>query len=117
MSFNKLNTEGVMLFEQPFARVCPEHALHCGPLLMATKVPYENYRKVFRASQKNIEKELGAVQNIANDFTKKGSSEPDADAAVKAIDGMIARVEGLKRKVRSGSPHISLKNYDILSVR
>ncbi|KAM5531222.1 hypothetical protein V8D89_014812 [Ganoderma adspersum] len=82
MSFNKLNTEGVMLFEQPFARV-----------------PYENYRKVFRASQKNIEKELGAVQNIANDFTKKGSSEPDADAAVKAIDGMIARVEGLKRKL------------------
>ena len=67
---------------------------------MVTKVPYENYRKVFRASQKNIEKEMGAVQNIANDLTKKGSAEPDADAAVKAIDGMIARVEGLKRKVR-----------------
>ncbi|PIL23547.1 transporter [Ganoderma sinense ZZ0214-1] len=82
MSFNKLNTEGVMLFEQPFARV-----------------PHENYRKVFRASQKNIEKEMGAVQNMVNDLTKKGSSEPDADAAVKAIDGMIARVEGLKRKL------------------
>ncbi|EJF57375.1 hypothetical protein DICSQDRAFT_140404 [Dichomitus squalens LYAD-421 SS1] len=81
MSFNKLNTEGVMLFEQPFARV-----------------PYENYRKVFRTSQKNIEKELGAVQNAANDLAKKDYGS-DADATVKAIDGMIARVEGLKRKL------------------
>ena len=75
---------------------------------MVTQVPYENYRKVFRASQKSIEKEIGAVQNIANDLTKKGASEPDADAAVKAIDGMIARVEGLKRKVRSNSPTICI---------
>ncbi|KAI0716452.1 CTLH/CRA C-terminal to lish motif domain-containing protein [Earliella scabrosa] len=83
MSFNKLNAEGVMLFEQPFARV-----------------PYENYRKVFRTSQKNIEKEMGAVQNTANDLAKKDlSAGSDADAAVKAIDGMIARVEGLKRKL------------------
>ena len=74
------------------------------PLL---QVPYENYRKVFRTSQKNIEKELGAVQNAANDLAKKDSSESDADATLKAIDSMIARVEGLKRKVRSRPLHSS----------
>ncbi|KAI0350872.1 hypothetical protein OH77DRAFT_1430492 [Trametes cingulata] len=82
MSSNKLNVEGIMLFEQPFARV-----------------PYENYRKVFRTSQKNIEKELGAVQNTAKELASKESPEADVDSTAKAIDGMIARVEGLKRKL------------------
>ncbi len=63
------------------------------------QVPYENYRKVFRTSQKAIEKELGAVQNVANELIKKDASGSDADATVRAIDGMISRVEGLKRKV------------------
>ncbi|KAI0656955.1 CTLH/CRA C-terminal to lish motif domain-containing protein [Cubamyces menziesii] len=82
MSNSKLNAEGIMLFEQPFARV-----------------PYENYRKVFRTSQKNIEKELGAVQNTAKDIASKERPEDDVEATTKAIDGMIARVEGLKRKL------------------
>lgn len=63
-------------------------------------MPYENYRKVFRASQKNIEKELGAVQNTAKDLASNKTPEADVEATTKAIDGMIARVEGLKRKVR-----------------
>ncbi|RPD56002.1 hypothetical protein L226DRAFT_534366 [Lentinus tigrinus ALCF2SS1-7] len=82
MSYNKLNSEGVMLFEQPFARV-----------------PYENYRKVFRTSQKSIEKEMGAVQNTANELAKKDAYGSDGDATVRAIDNMISRVEGLKRKL------------------
>ena len=53
---------------------------------------------MFRTSQKNIEKEMGAVQNAANDLAKR---ELDQDATLKAIDGMISRVEGLKRKVSS----------------
>ena len=63
-------------------------------------MPYENYRKVFRTSQKAIEKEMGAVQNVANELAKKDTSSSDGNAAVRAIDGMISRVEGLKRKVR-----------------
>ncbi|KAL7277393.1 hypothetical protein ACG7TL_009255 [Trametes sanguinea] len=82
MSQNRLNIEGIMLFEQPFARV-----------------PYENYRKVFRTSQKSIEKELGAVQNAAKDLANKERPEDDVEATTKALDGMIARVEGLKRKL------------------
>ncbi|KAH9941578.1 CTLH/CRA C-terminal to lish motif domain-containing protein [Epithele typhae] len=94
MTFSKLNSDGVMLFEQPFARV-----------------PYENYRKVFRTSQKNIEKEMGAVQTAANELAKR--PDADADATLKAIDGMIARVDGLKRKLSdmqetSGSPTLGV---------
>ena len=83
MTTTKLNIDGIMLFEQPFARV-----------------PYENYRKVFRAMQKNIERELGAVQTVASDLGKreKSSVHTPQDAA-KSIDGMIGRVENLKRKV------------------
>ncbi|TFY52525.1 hypothetical protein EVJ58_g9968 [Rhodofomes roseus] len=97
MSVNKLNTEGIMLFEQPFARV-----------------PYENYRKVFRSSQKNIEKELGAVQTAANAIAKRAKLESrDAEDAIEAVDGMITRVENLKRKLAdlqssSGSPTLGV---------
>lgn len=64
------------------------------------QVPYENYRKVFRTSQKNIEKELGAVQTAANDIAERAKSGiSDTDDAIDAVEGMIARVENLKRKV------------------
>ncbi|KAI0318509.1 CTLH/CRA C-terminal to lish motif domain-containing protein [Amylostereum chailletii] len=80
MSSNQLHTEGVMLFEQPFARV-----------------PYENYRKVFRASQKNIEREFTAVQSSANDLA--GRHGQDVQEVLSSFDAMIGRVEGLKRKL------------------
>lgn len=83
MSTSKLNIEGVMLFEQPFARV-----------------PYENYRKVFRASQRNVEKELGAVQSSANDLAKRSKARNNStEESIKAVDSMITRVENLKRKL------------------
>jgi macrophage erythroblast attacher len=63
-------------------------------------------------SQKNIERELGAVQASANELAKRGKAGGDSlnkQDAVKAIDGMIGRVENLKRKVRyrlsSGASH------------
>ncbi|KAH7886941.1 CTLH/CRA C-terminal to lish motif domain-containing protein [Phlebopus sp. FC_14] len=83
MSTGKINVEGMMLFEQPFARV-----------------PYENYRKVFRASQRNIERELGIVQSSSNELQQRTkTNEVDAENATKIVDGMIARVENLKRKL------------------
>ncbi|KAL0063318.1 GID complex subunit containing RING finger motif [Marasmius tenuissimus] len=80
---SKVNTEGIFLFEQPFVRV-----------------PYENYRKVFRTSQKQVEREYGAIQNAASDITNrcKSSDVPASDAAA-AIDEMIARVKSLQRKL------------------
>ncbi|CCL99210.1 uncharacterized protein FIBRA_01225 [Fibroporia radiculosa] len=97
MSTNKLNVEGVMLFEQPFARV-----------------PYENYRKVFRASQRNIEKEFAPVQTAAHDLAKRSKTgHSSTDDAIKSIDGMITRVENLKRKLSdlhtsSGTPTLGV---------
>ncbi|KAG2117297.1 CTLH/CRA C-terminal to lish motif domain-containing protein [Suillus discolor] len=83
MSSTKLNSEGVLLFEQPFVRV-----------------PYENYRKVFRATQRNIERELGNVQTVSNDLLKRSKSrEVNLEDAAKSVDGMIGRVENLKRKL------------------
>lgn len=56
---------------------------------------------MFRTSQKNIEKELGALQTAAADLVKKGQTgEVAPDEAVKAVDAMIKRTENLKRKVR-----------------
>jgi macrophage erythroblast attacher len=87
MGTTKLNVDGIMLFEQPF-----------------TRVPYENYRKVFRTTQKNIERELGAVQIAVSDLSKRAKSGTQTPQdATKSIDGMIGRVENLKRKVRDGS--------------
>jgi hypothetical protein len=80
MSTGKLSLDGLLIFEQPFARV-----------------PYENYRKVFRTAQKNIERELGAIQTTANDLAinpQISSQDPQ-----EAINSLISRVEGLKRKV------------------
>ncbi|KAF8814791.1 hypothetical protein BYT27DRAFT_7205762 [Phlegmacium glaucopus] len=80
---NKLNLEGMMLFEQPFARV-----------------PYENYRKIFRTSQRHVERELGAVLTTSNELANRATSGTlNADDGLKSIDNMIGRVENLKRKL------------------
>ena len=73
-------------------------------------MPYESYRKVFRTSQRYIERELTAVQSAAAEVAKqtKSQDELDQDATMKSIDGMIGRVENLKRKVRYPDPFSSL---------
>jgi macrophage erythroblast attacher len=60
------------------------------------KVPYENHRRIFRTAQKNIERDLNAVQNAASDLATR---EVDRTAAMKSVEAMIAKVEGLKQKV------------------
>jgi len=63
-------TEGALLFEQPFV-----------------KVPYENYRKVFRIGQKNIEREFQSALRSVSEENGTG------------IDSALERVRVLKRKV------------------
>lgn len=68
-------------------------------------MPYENYRKIFRTSQKNVERELGAVLSTSKDLSSRASSGSiDQEAALKSVDGMIGRVENLKRKVHYMTP-------------
>ncbi|KAK7049249.1 GID complex subunit containing RING finger motif [Paramarasmius palmivorus] len=69
---------------------------------MSTKlnVPYENYRKVFRTTQKQTEREYGAIQTAASDATKRISSgQASKEDVVASIDGMVNRVNNLKRKL------------------
>ncbi|KAH9973794.1 CTLH/CRA C-terminal to lish motif domain-containing protein [Lactifluus volemus] len=94
MANSKLSLDGLLIFEQPF-----------------TRVPYENYRKVFRTAQKNIERELGAIQTASNDLANNASQTPEE--AIKSIEGIIGRVEGLKRKLSdlqetAGSPTLQV---------
>ncbi|KAL1677988.1 CTLH/CRA C-terminal to lish motif domain-containing protein [Schizophyllum commune] len=80
---HKINEEGILLLEQPFARV-----------------PFENYRKIFRTSQKQIEREMGPVQTGVAKLVKDAEAGSlDSAQAIESIDAMIARVEGLKRKL------------------
>ncbi|TFK34451.1 CTLH/CRA C-terminal to lish motif domain-containing protein [Crucibulum laeve] len=98
---SKVNVEGILLFEQPFARV-----------------PYENYRKVFRNSQRNVERELGAVQTTASDLAKRASTgELGRDEAMSAIDGMIGRVENLKRKLSDLQETAGKPTLDVMRER
>ena len=96
---SKPGLDGLLIFEQPFARVGLVPVFLYLPL-NPCQVPYENYRKVFRSAQKNIERELGAIQTISNDLAKNAhNSSQDPQEAIKSLEGMIGRVEGLKRKV------------------
>jgi macrophage erythroblast attacher len=73
------------------------------------QVPYENYRKVFRTTQRHVERDLKTVQVTATDLAKQSSSTGvDSEAAVQSIDAMISTVENLKRKVvaTSGLPRL-----------
>jgi macrophage erythroblast attacher len=69
-------------------------------LTLVQQVPYENYRKVFRASQRHIEKEFGAVQSSSSDLAQRfKSGNLSSEDAGQAIDAMINRVETLQKKV------------------
>ena len=66
------------------------------------QVPYENYRKIFRTSQRHVEREFGAVLTTSNELANRARSGTlNADDKLKSIDNMIGRVENLKRKVSS----------------
>ncbi|EIN08394.1 hypothetical protein PUNSTDRAFT_52824 [Punctularia strigosozonata HHB-11173 SS5] len=99
MAFTK-NVEGMMLLEQPFARV-----------------PYENYRKVFRTQQKNIEKEIGAIQTAASDLAKNAQGSLNPQGTLKSIDGMIGRVESLKRKLSDLEQSAGRPTQDVMRER
>jgi len=91
-----------MLFEQPFARV-----------------PYENYRKVFRTSQRYIEKDFSAMQTITNDLAKrsKNSGVVDKEDATQNIDAMITRVENLKRKLSDMNENVGTPTQAVMKER
>ncbi|KAG8907679.1 GID complex subunit containing RING finger motif [Tulasnella sp. 403] len=79
MDVAKVNHDGALIFEQPFV-----------------KVPYEQLRRHFKAGQKQIERDFTILQKESADAAK---SKPEPEQARKVLDGMVTRVEGLKRKL------------------
>ncbi|KAH6917944.1 macrophage erythroblast attacher isoform 1 [Coprinopsis sp. MPI-PUGE-AT-0042] len=97
----KLNTEGLLLLEQPFVRV-----------------PFENYRKVFRISQRNIEKDLGNVQNSASDLASTIQlGEEGREAYITALDNMSSKVDALKQKLFNLQETLGKPTLDVLRER
>lgn len=84
------------------------------------KVPYEQLRKVFRTSQRIIDRDFAALSSAVTDITTSPEDEQESRENVgTALDNMIARVEGLKRKVNSEvcAPNIMLTDSIIQAVR
>ncbi|KAH7335466.1 CTLH/CRA C-terminal to lish motif domain-containing protein [Rhizoctonia solani] len=79
---SKVNIDGTILFEQPFLRV-----------------PYETLRKHFRNTQKHIEREFGAIQSASAELAKPRLDDQDPVETAKVLDGIITRVEGLKKRL------------------
>ncbi|KAF5329946.1 hypothetical protein D9611_010440 [Ephemerocybe angulata] len=97
----KLNIEAILAFEQPFVRV-----------------PYENYRKIFRISQKSIEKELASVQSSASELASRAAAgEADTEGALASLEGMIARVENLKQKLADLQETAAKPTLDVMRER
>lgn len=94
MASGKVQSEGVLLFEQPFVKA-RRYSKRDYMNLTTKQVPFENYRKVFRTSQRTVEKEFGGVQSLA----KQAASTTSSDDALASLDMMLGRIQGLKRKV------------------
>ncbi|KAF9787953.1 CTLH/CRA C-terminal to lish motif domain-containing protein [Thelephora terrestris] len=100
-SSSNVNTEGVMLFEQPFARV-----------------PFENYRKVFRTTQRQIEKDFSAIQATTSGLVERSKNGgADKEDAIQTIDAMITRVENLKRKLSDLNENVGTPTQAVMKER
>ncbi|CAK7199100.1 GID complex subunit containing RING finger motif [Sporothrix eucalyptigena] len=78
------------------------HLLLDQPLL---RLPYELLRKNFRSAHFIVEKDSLAVKNALKDAAttslRNASSATSTDDVLKSIDGMVARMRGMKRKLEA----------------
>ncbi|KIJ36712.1 hypothetical protein M422DRAFT_98648, partial [Sphaerobolus stellatus SS14] len=101
MTTTKFKPDDILLLEQPFV-----------------KVPYESLRKTFRTSQKTIEREFNALQTAAEQHANKASQQGNSpDESIKTLDGIISRVEGLKRKLSELSEKSTVPTHGVLKKR
>lgn len=65
------------------------------------QVPYEILNKKFRAAQKVIDREVSLVVNASNDLTHGLGSVPVKVGEITGfLDGVVQKLQSLKRKVR-----------------
>ncbi|KAJ3416833.1 GID complex subunit containing RING finger motif [Chytridiales sp. JEL 0842] len=79
----KINVEGLVALEQPLV-----------------KVPLEQIKKSFKASQKYVEKDLNNVSSLAENIAAKTRDNTlPAKDVLKNWDNMLTRLQTLKRKI------------------
>ncbi|XP_077466291.1 E3 ubiquitin-protein transferase MAEA isoform X1 [Stigmatopora argus] len=61
-------------------------------------VPYETLNKRFRAAQKNIDRETSHVTMVVAELEKTLSSLPVAHSVASLLDGVVEKLNALKRK-------------------
>lgn len=66
------------------------------------KAPYEGLNRTFRNSQKAIEKDLSQTIAQFSELDKKKDKLSREDA-IKSIDRLVVKLQGLKRKVVTSS--------------
>ncbi|KAL1918931.1 uncharacterized protein VTP21DRAFT_2312 [Calcarisporiella thermophila] len=80
---NKINHDHIISLEQPFI-----------------KAPFEQIRKTLRTSQRHFEKEFGHLSSNAQELVQRATQDAlTKEDAAKAIDTMVMRLQGLKRKL------------------
>ncbi|KAL4556813.1 hypothetical protein LXL04_034976 [Taraxacum kok-saghyz] len=62
------------------------------------RVPFEHYKKTIRANHRVVEKEVSAVMSSLSD-----AGDLSQDDAVKHLNSLVFRLQGLKRKLEDGS--------------
>ncbi|KAG5671860.1 hypothetical protein PVAND_002031 [Polypedilum vanderplanki] len=62
------------------------------------KVPYEVLNKKFRTTQKTLDKEISLLQTAATELEKGLDNSPSVGNITKLLDGVIERLNVLKRK-------------------
>ncbi|EWC45616.1 protein FYV10 [Drechslerella stenobrocha 248] len=81
------------------ASLNPEtHLLLDQPLL---RLPHEVLRKVFKSSQKYVEQDSKKISDLAREAASKANNGASPDASLAAINTMITRMQGLKRKMET----------------
>ena len=68
------------------------------PLL---RLPHEIARKNFKTAQKHVERENKDVLSTLKSTANASLAGQDASETIASLDGMIARMQGLKRKMES----------------
>lgn len=66
------------------------------------QAPVEGYARTYRTTQRLLEKEISAALTQVNEIGPKNTTP---EAAEKSVDGLITRLQTLKRKVRFRRPH------------
>jgi len=67
-----------------------------------SKVPYEQFRKAFRSTQRSFERDFTQLTSSAADISRSGTEGDDISAQQNpavALDAMIARVETFRKRV------------------